>query len=80
MGVSETEDRYQYIKTMQRKNLIVPLVVDFGEPKTLKTVENTSRTTAQRFRYISNVEDFLDGKWQNYLANLESLPRTREII
>jgi hypothetical protein len=73
----ETEDRYQYIKAMQRKNLIVPLVADFGGPKTLKALAKYLKdhgSTVSVF-YISNVEDYLDGKWASYVENLKALPQ-----
>ena len=34
----ETEERYRYVRDMQLKNLIVPLVADFGGSKTIKTI------------------------------------------
>jgi hypothetical protein len=73
----ETEERYQYIKTIQRKNLIVPLVADFAGPKTLKALAKYLKeheSTVSVF-YISNVEDYLDGKWGSYVENLKALPQ-----
>src|SRR5215475_9157053 len=34
----DTEERYKYVRDMQLKNLIIPLVADFGGPKTIKTI------------------------------------------
>jgi len=73
----ETEERYQYIKTMQRKNLIVPLVADFAGPKTLKALAKYLKdhgATVSVF-YISNVEDYIESKWASYLDNLKALPQ-----
>jgi len=73
----EAEERYQYIKTMQQKNLIVPLVADFAGPKTLQALAKYLKdhgATVSVF-YISNVEDYIEGKWSSYVANLKALPQ-----
>jgi hypothetical protein len=72
----DTEDRYQYVRDMQLKNLIVPLVADFGGPKTIKTIGQYLKdhgATMSVF-YISNVEDYLSATWSQYRANLAALP------
>ena len=72
----ETEDRYKYIRDMQLKNLIIPLVADFGGPKTIKTIGKYLRdhgSTVSVF-YISNVEDYLQALWPRYRSNLAALP------
>lgn len=73
----ETEERYQYIKTMQQKNLIVPLVGDFSGTKTLQTLAKylKDRGATVSVFYISNVEDYIEGMWGNYVANLRALPQ-----
>ena len=72
----ETEERYRYVRDMQLKNLIVPLVADFGGSKTIKTIAQylkDHRATVSVF-YISNVEDYLNTSWASYRANLAALP------
>ena len=72
----DTEERYQYVRDMQLKNLIVPLVADFGGPKTIKTIGQYLKdhgATMSVF-YISNVEDYLSATWSQYRANLAALP------
>jgi hypothetical protein len=62
---------------MQQKNLIVPLVGDFGGTKTLKALAKYLKdhgSTVSVF-YISNVEDYLDGKWASFVENLKALPQ-----
>jgi hypothetical protein len=74
----ETEERYKYVRDMQLRNLIVPLVADFGGPKTIKKIAQylkDQRATVSVF-YISNVEDYLNMAWPNYRANLAALPAT----
>jgi len=72
----ETEDRYQYIRDMQIKNLIIPLVADFGGPKTIKTIAQYLKDHGALVSvfYISNVEDYLNSLWPQYRANLAALP------
>jgi len=72
----ETEDRYKYIRDMQLKNLIIPLVADFGGPKTIKAIAQYLKdhgSTVSVF-YISNVEDYLSALWPQYRSNLAALP------
>jgi hypothetical protein len=72
----DTEDRYQYIRQLQQKNLIIPLVADFGGTKTIKEIAKYLKehgATVSVF-YISNVEDYLETTWNNYRANLSALP------
>jgi hypothetical protein len=72
----ETEDRYQYIRDMQLKNLIIPLVADFGGPKTINTIAQYLKDHGALVSvfYISNVEDYLNSLWPQYRANLAALP------
>src|SRR5262249_31901195 len=72
----ETEERYRYVREMQLKNLIVPLVADFGGPKTIKTIAQYLKDHGAMVSvfYISNVEDYLQTSWVPYKANLAALP------
>jgi hypothetical protein len=72
----ETEERYKYVRDMQLKNLIIPLVADFGGPKTIKTIAQYLKDHGAMVSvfYISNVEDYLGSLWPQYRANLAALP------
>ena len=72
----ETEDRYDYVRQMQQNNLIIPLVADFSGPKTIKEISKYLKEhgSVVSVFYISNVEDYLENSWNNYRANLASLP------
>jgi hypothetical protein len=72
----ETEERYKFVREMQLKNLIVPLVADFSGPKTLKTIAQYLKDCGSMVSvfYISNVEDYLNASWPSYSANLAALP------
>jgi hypothetical protein len=85
-----TDEQYQFIKSLQSRNLIVPIQADFGGPKALRAVGDFLRTrglTVSAF-YISNVEQYLfnprmprapggqeiNGGWQAFYDNLAALP------
>lgn len=72
----QTEDRYQFVREMQQKNLIVPLVADFGGTKTIREIAKYLKDhgAVVSVFYISNVEDYLQGSWENYKTNLKALP------
>ena len=72
-----TEENYLYVREMQRKNLIVPLVGDFAGPAVIRNIGrylNEHKTTVSVF-YISNVETYLDDtQRQAFYANVTALP------
>jgi hypothetical protein len=73
-----TEDRFQAVRALQRKNLVIPVVGDFAGPKALRAVGAWLRgrgTTVTTF-YLSNVEDYLrlNGTWDAFCRNVASLP------
>jgi hypothetical protein len=85
-----TGEQYQFIKSLQSRNLIVPLQADFGGPKSLRAIGDFLRArglTVSAF-YISNVEQYLfnprmprapggqeiNGGWQAFYENLAALP------
>ncbi|HET9219678.1 MAG TPA: hypothetical protein VFR18_22035 [Terriglobia bacterium] len=70
------EDNYRFVRTMQLKNLIIPLVGDFAGPKAIRSVAKylKEHNAAVTVFYISNVEDYLSASWENYKANLAALP------
>ena len=71
-------------KNMEQRNLIVPLVGDFGGPKTIRAVGQYLRdheSTVEAF-YVSNVEQYLfqsnptavNGGSQNFYNSVATLP------
>ena len=73
-----TADAFTYVKTLQAKNLIVPVVGDFAGAKALRGVGRyltDKRTTVGAF-YLSNVEQYLgrDGRWHLFCENVTTLP------
>ena len=73
-----TEDSFRFIKDLESRNLVVPLVGDFAGPKTLRAVGGYLRdkgATVSAF-YLSNVEMYLDREmvWDSFCQNVAALP------
>lgn len=73
-----TEENYRFVRDMQKKNLIVPLVGDFAGPKTIRAVGKYLKdhdATVTAF-YLSNVEQYLfnDFKASDFYDNVATLP------
>jgi hypothetical protein len=73
-----SEESFRFIKEMQRKNLIVPLVGDFAGPKAIRSVGKYTKDhhgTVSAF-YLSNVEMYIlpSPQWKNFCTNVASLP------
>jgi len=71
------EEDYQYVREMQRKNLIVPLVGDFAGPRVIRSIGKyvKDRRSTMSVFYISNVESYLDdNQKQVFYQNIATLP------
>jgi len=73
-----TDERFRFLKALEGRNLVVPLVGDFAGPKAIRAVGEYLRrngATVSVF-YVSNVEEYLrqDGAWSSFCANVASLP------
>jgi hypothetical protein len=73
-----TEDRYQVLKNLEERNLVVPVVGNFGGPKAIRVVGEylKSHTETVSAFYLSNVEQYLsqDGLWNNFCRSVATLP------
>jgi hypothetical protein len=77
-GYLATEAHFRALKTLQERNLIVPVVGNFAGPKALRAVGRyvrQHRATVQAF-YVSNVEQYLfqDGLFEAFARNVATLP------
>ena len=74
------EADFQFLKTLQRRNLVVPVVGDLSGPKALSAIATELRRRGEQVSvlYTSNVEDYLirDGRFPAYAAAVAALPRT----
>jgi len=73
-----SEEAFQTVRQLHRKNLIVPVVGDFAGRRALRAVGQYVRehgATIGAF-YLSNVEQYLDqsGVWRNFCANVATMP------
>ena len=73
------DSSYQFVRDMQQKNLIVPVVGDFAGPRALRGVgrylqDHAAEVTAF---YVSNVEEYIRSPlqtWAAYCRNVAALP------
>jgi len=77
-----TDALFGVMKSLENRNLVVPVVGDFAGPKAIRAVgkylkEQGASVTAF---YLSNVEQYLtqNGVWQAFCNNVSSLPLTEE--
>ena len=74
-----TEANFRWLKDFESKNLLVPVVGDFGGPKAVRAVGQYLKDHHAMVSaiYTSNVEQYLfqsDGAWSRYYKNVETLP------
>ena len=72
------EENFRFIKDLESRNLVVPVVGDFGGEKAIRAVGRYLKgvdATVSAF-YLSNVEQFLvqEGKWSTFCASTSTLP------
>jgi hypothetical protein len=73
-----SEERFRFVKDMQSKNLIVPIVGDFSGPKAIRTVARylKDRNALLGAFYLSNVEMYIlpAAQWKAFCRNVAELP------
>jgi hypothetical protein len=72
------EENFNVLKNLESKNLLVPVVGDFGGPKAIREVGKYLKSVdavVSAF-YLSNVEQYLgnDGKLPAFFSNVATLP------
>src|SRR5712671_3105619 len=70
---------YQFVRQMQQKNLIVPVVGDLSGPKALRAIAGYAREHGADVTafYVSNVEEYIaspQSVWASYCRNISALP------
>jgi hypothetical protein len=73
-----TEESFAFLKDLETKNLLVPVVGNFAGPKAIRAVGKYLKeksATVSAF-YLSNVEQYLyqDGLWRDFCRNAAALP------
>jgi len=78
-GFLANETTFTFVKDLEQRNLIVPLVGDFAGPKTVRAIgayARRNRASISAF-YVSNVEEYLPGQaGRSFCGNVASLPLT----
>ena len=73
-----SDAHFRFVKGLQERNLVIPIVGDFAGPKALRTVGAylQQRGGIVTTYYTSNVEQYLfpDGAWPTFVENLSALP------
>jgi hypothetical protein len=72
------EDNFRFLKDLETRNMLVPVVGNFGGPKAIRAVGKylKDRNAIVSAFYLSNVEQYLrqDLIWDNFCANVATLP------
>src|SRR6187399_3291843 len=73
-----SEETFNVLKELEQRNLLVPVVGNFGGAKALRAVGKYIRERGSfvMAMYLSNVEQYLqqDGIWNNFCGNVASMP------
>jgi hypothetical protein len=73
-----TEEQFAFVKELEVKNLLVPVVGNFAGPKAIRAVGKYVREKGSLVSafYLSNVEQYLmqDGLWRDFCRNVATLP------
>jgi hypothetical protein len=73
-----SQENFEFVKDLESRNLIVPVVGDFGGNKAIRAVATYLKSidTMVSAFYLSNVEQFLGqgGKWRSFCTSTATLP------
>lgn len=79
-----TEEKFAFIKDMESKNLIVPVVGNFGGPKAIRAIGSylKSRNLTVAAFYVSTVEPYLKraGTFETFCNSVATLPMDESSI
>jgi hypothetical protein len=79
-----SEESFQFVKSLERRDLIIPVVGDLGGPSALAAIGRmmAGRGDTLSAFYASNVEFYLfgDGKWDQFIDNLSRVPHTSKSV
>lgn len=77
-GFLGDESLYGYVRDLERRNLIIPVVGNFAGPKTVRAVGSwlRERNAKVSVYYLSNVEQYLFGDriWNDFIENVATMP------
>jgi hypothetical protein len=74
-----TEESFQYVKSLQARDLVIPVVGNLNGPSALAAIGRLLRDRNEKLSafYTSNVEFYLfgDGTFPRFVENLSRIPR-----
>jgi hypothetical protein len=77
-GFLSSEDAFAFVKDLESRNLIVPVVGNFAGPKAIRAVGAYLKLKGDIVSafYLSNVEEYMrrDGSWPAFCENVSTLP------
>ncbi|HEY0931695.1 MAG TPA: hypothetical protein VGE27_17360 [Gemmatimonas sp.] len=83
-GYMASEAAFRVVQSLERRNLVVPVVSDLAGPKGLPSLATVLRERGDSLSvfYTSNVEDYLirDGRFPTFVQSLAKLPRTSNAV
>jgi hypothetical protein len=79
-----SEEAFQFIKSLQERDLVIPVVGDLSGPSALSAIGRTLSSRRNRLTtfYTSNVEFYLygQGTFPKFVASLSRLPRSSRSV
>jgi len=79
-GYLASQESFAYLKDLETRNLVVPVVGNFAGPKAIRAVATylKARDATVSAFYLSNVEQYLrlQRGWNTFCANVATLPLT----
>jgi len=77
-GYLANEENFAFLKDLEARNLVVPVVGDFGGDKAIRAAARYLKSVDAMVSafYLSNVEQFLvqDNKWDTFCSSVATLP------
>ena len=79
-----SEDAFQFVKGLQARDLVIPVVGDLSGPKAVVAIGRAMAARGERLSafYTSNVEFYLfrEGTFGRFVSNLSALPRQPQAV
>jgi hypothetical protein len=79
-----SEDDFQFVRNLEARDLIVPVVGNLAGPKALAAIGGEIARRGEKVSafYNSNIENYLfrDGSFQRYIENVKKLPHTDKSV
>jgi hypothetical protein len=79
-----TEDGYQFLRDLERRDLVIPVVGDLAGPSAVANIGKAIAARGEQLSafYVSNVEFYLfrEGTFARFIANLKRVPHTGNAV